>query len=91
MPSSLCCGTTRLSCQAVQYIQWQDAQVVFLTILDIRIRSITIILDAVLIEEDGRIILDMLIECYNEEQSRKEIMWIQSFLTMKTETDEYLP
>lgn len=45
------------------------------------------ILDSVLIED----YFDTLIECYNEEQSRKEIMWIQSFLTMKTETDEYLP
>lgn len=56
-----------------------------LTTLDIRTRIM--ILDSVLIED----YFDTLIECYNEEQSRKEIMWIQSFLTMKTETDEYLP
>lgn len=58
-----------------------------LTTLDIRMRITTIILDSVLIED----YFDTLIECYNAEQSRKEIMWIQSFLTMKTETDEYLP
>lgn len=56
-----------------------------LTTLDIRTRIM--ILDSVLIEGH----FDTLIECYNAEQSRKEIMWIQSFLTMKTETDEYLP
>lgn len=56
-----------------------------LTTLDIRTRIM--ILDSVLIED----YFDTLIECYNAEQSRKEIMWIQSFLTMKTETDEYLP
>ena len=56
-----------------------------LTTLDIRTRIM--ILDSVLIEN----YFDTLIECYNAEQSRKEIMWIQSFLTMKTETDEYLP
>lgn len=58
-----------------------------LTTLDIRMRITTMILDSVLIED----YFDTLIECYNAEQSRKEIMWIQSLLTMKTETDEYLP
>lgn len=44
----------------------------FLTILDIRIRIITIILDGVLIEEDGRIIFDMLIECYDEKRFQED-------------------
>ena len=86
MPPSLCCETTRFSYRAVQYIRWRDSQVV-LTTLDIRMRITTMILDSVLIED----CFDTLIECYNAEQSRKEIMWIQSLLTMKTETDEYLP
>lgn len=69
MPPSLCCETTRFSYQAVQYIRWRDSQVV-LTTLDIRMRITTMILDSVLIED----YLDTLIECYNAEQSRKEIM-----------------